>query len=64
MGQVKSQVISVIEMYDQGWSVSDIASWVGLSTTEVEYVLETYAEQYSVVPEGNAQGSSCVLLMM
>lgn len=44
MGQVKSQVISVIEMYYQGWSVSDIASWMGLSTTEVEYVLETYAE--------------------
>jgi hypothetical protein len=44
MGQVKNQVISVIEMYDQGWSVSDIASWMKLSVTEVEYVLATYAE--------------------
>jgi hypothetical protein len=44
MGAVKSQVLSVIEMYNQGWSVSDIASWAGLSVPEVEYVVETYGE--------------------
>jgi hypothetical protein len=44
MGAVKRQVMSVVDMYNQGWSVSDIASWVGLSILEVEYVVETYGD--------------------
>ena len=42
MGQVKNQLIEILELAEQGYSVQRIADITGLTVLVVEYVIAEY----------------------
>ena len=58
MSKFKDLIIDILEMYERGRSVAEIATALQLGRSVVEYVIDTYAEVlHDWQRLGSAQGS-------
>jgi DNA-binding transcriptional regulator LsrR (DeoR family) len=42
MGKVKDLLMDILRMYNQGWTVSEISDYTGVSAVEVERLLSVH----------------------
>jgi DNA-directed RNA polymerase specialized sigma24 family protein len=42
MGRVKDLLMNILDMYNQGWTISEIADFTGVAADEVESLLIQY----------------------